>query len=93
MGFGDQFAKKLAKAVENRTDAKARELFLRIKANTPVDTGAARDAWELRFEGDGFSRRAVISNPLPYVAELEHGSSSQAPVGIIGPSIREVSDK
>lgn len=59
------------------------------KANTPKDEGRARNGW--RREGRG--RDAVIVNRVPYVDLLEKGRSKQAPNGILGPTIREISKR
>ena len=66
------------------------QMIEKVKDKTPVDTGAAREAWELSLEGAGLSRTAKVSNPLPYAVELEHGSSSQAPLGMLALSIEEM---
>lgn len=87
----DRFAQKtLARATEHTVRQSGERLLAQIRENTPVRTGAARDAWTMRIEGSGFSARVVISNPLPYVVDLEHGTSTQAPQGIVGVSIEEV---
>ena len=52
------------------------ELVVALKAQTPVDTGAARDAWIVDDKGD-------ITNKMPYIGELNSGSSIQAPAHFI----------
>lgn len=42
---------------------------------TPVDTGAARKSWGYRIDGN----HTVITNDVPYIQELNRGSSKQAP--------------
>lgn len=88
--FIARFAQKFAKATERKVDSSARALVERLKENTPVDTGNARDGWKLVLSGDGFERKAKITNDVPYIAQLEHGSSTQAPAGIVAVSIAEV---
>ena len=62
----DRFAQKtLARATEHTVRQSGERLLERIRENTPVRTGAARDAWTMRIEGSGFSARVVISNPRP----------------------------
>lgn len=86
-----RFAKKtLPEAVERKVDALGAELLQRVKEKTPIDTGTAREAWTLTKEGEGFRRKATLSNPLPYVKELEQGSSNQAPLGMVAVSIEEM---
>jgi hypothetical protein len=46
-----------------------------LAATTPVDTGRARDGWNVTNRG--------IENPVPYVSELNEGSSQQAPAYFI----------
>jgi hypothetical protein len=84
------FEKSLSRAYAAKVEALGAELLEKVKEKTPVDTGAAKEAWELKLEGDGFDRKAIISNGLPYVAELEYGSSSQAPLGMLALSIEEM---
>ena len=55
--------------------------------NTPIDKGQARKGW--RSENAGGDIRIV--NRVPYVDLLEQGRSKQAPNGILGPTVREIS--
>ena len=56
--------------------------------NSPVDTGAFQEAWELnQITNDIYE----IVNPLEYASFLEDGWSDQAPDGILEPAIRELS--
>jgi hypothetical protein len=50
---------------------KAQELISALKAETPVDTGRARDGWLYRDN--------AIINDVEYVNELNQGTSKQAP--------------
>jgi len=47
----------------------------RLKKQTPVETGAARDAWKINISPFGMS----IENEKEYISELNDGSSQQAP--------------
>ncbi len=80
----------LPRAVERKVDSLGEELLARVKANTPVDTGDAKDGWELHKEGRGYGRTVRLTNDVPYVEQLEQGSSSQAPNGIVEVSIEEL---
>ena len=85
------FAQKtLPAAVERKVDALGAELLQKVREKTPVETGTARDAWELRKEGQGYGRVVRVVNPLPYVAGLEHGTSTQAPSGMVAVSLEEM---
>jgi hypothetical protein len=53
---------------------------------TPRRSGAAARAW--RVEGRGQAAEAV--NRKPYIDRLEAGSSSQAPKGILYPTLQEI---
>ena len=44
--------------------------------STPIDTGRARASWDLEKGADGIFR---IKNSVPYIKELNEGSSKQAP--------------
>ena len=67
--------------------AVAEEAFSRIVRRTPVDTGAARDAWRITAKG---STNYEITNPKPYISRLEKGWSGQAPSGMVRITLEEV---
>jgi len=46
-----------------------------LKLETPVDTGKARDGWT--------HNKNSISNSVPYIDDLNKGSSKQAPLHFI----------
>jgi hypothetical protein len=75
----DKTLKKATVDQAKETDAKYRQRlnsFLQeLKADTPVDTGEARDAWHLEKKG----HTAVISNSTEHIVYLNQGSSTQAP--------------
>ncbi len=52
-----------------------RNLLTALQEATPVDTGNARDSWEITDKG--------IVNTAPYITSLNEGSSAQAPVHFI----------
>ena len=55
-------------------------IFNDIVDHTPVDTGYARDHWEIDFPSDD---ECEISNSCDYISYLEDGHSSQAPDGMV----------
>ena len=58
----------------------AGRLLDRLQATTPVDTGRARAGW--RATTARYSRgewRLTIENDVPYIVQLNMGSSRQAP--------------
>lgn len=57
------------------------------RSKTPIDKGQARRGWQLfsRF------REKRIVNRVPHIDALENGHSKQAPNGILGPTVREIS--
>jgi len=57
--------------------------------NTPIDQGRARRGWRL----EGMFREKRIVNRVPYIVPLENGHSKQAPRGILGPTLREISQR
>lgn len=75
----EAFKKKIPIAYKVASRRLAELLLARIKELTPVDTGETRDAWKLEEGPDGY----VIYNPLPHAYLLEHGSSEQAPNGMV----------
>lgn len=87
------FQKGLDAAAASLVDPKTvkewgRELFTKIVDATPVDTGRARDGWEI--DEAPLGGITWIENSVPYIAELENGSSKQAPAGMVIKSIEEM---
>ena len=66
------------KEAESKLEAVCKEAVRDLKANTPVDTGLARDSWSLRKTLDPFAP-FQISNSAPYIDILNAGHSKQAP--------------
>lgn len=56
-------------------------------SKTPIDQGKARRGWHLESTG----REKRIVNRVQYIDLLEKGRSKQAPRGILGPTVREIS--
>jgi hypothetical protein len=54
----------------------------RLRRDTPVDTGYARDQWKVDSKGS-------IINDTQYLPELNHGSSKQAPAFFIESAMLE----
>lgn len=63
-------------------------LDLAVK-NTPIDEGRARAGWRRVNVGGNIN----IVNRVPYIDLLEKGRSKQAPKGILGPTVREISKR
>ena len=64
----------------------AEDVFKIAKRNTPIDKGRARRGWRKSKVLKGFS----VINRVPYIGALEKGKSSQAPKGIVGPTVKQV---
>ena len=62
---------KLDTQAGNSVTSIKRDLVSALKAATPVDTGTARDNWQMTPQG--------LSNETDYIDELNAGSSQQAP--------------
>jgi hypothetical protein len=61
-----------------------------VKQKTPIDKGQARRGWRLE---NAYQQKRIV-NRVPYIVALEEGhSKKQAPKGIIGPTIREISKR
>jgi hypothetical protein len=46
---------------------------------TPIDTGRAKAGWSFSEEG----KSTLITNDVPYIDELNHGHSKQAPTHFV----------
>ncbi|MGK2911230.1 MAG: hypothetical protein ACSLE1_15725 [Sphingobium sp.] len=66
--------------VEALTQKVALDIYADLLMTTPVDTGAARQGWQL---DNGPGGAMEISNSVPYIGKLNDGHSKQAPTGFI----------
>jgi hypothetical protein len=57
------------------------------KSKTPIDKGQARRGWRLE---SSYKEKNIV-NRVSHIVPLEEGRSKQAPNGILGPTIREIS--
>ena len=71
--------------------------YRRIIMRTPVKTGKARGNWQCTIGSPAIGAWAPLSptafyltNNLPYIGRLEHGSSKQAPAGMVAVTIAEL---
>ena len=62
-----------------------REFMERVMRRTPIDKGKAREGWQSQVNKE----QLVISNDVPYIGELENGSSKQAPSGMLRITVEE----
>ncbi len=65
------FKAELAKRSQTILERESLKLLDALKEATPVDTGRAREGWKLQDN--------KIVNEVEYIAELNAGSSKQAP--------------
>ncbi len=61
-----------------------------LRATTPRATGKAQEAWRTEKTSP---TRAEIVNDTVYIHALEHGSSAQAPYGIVEPALSRAEKK
>ena len=70
-----------AKMVQDDMEERLENTFIDLTASpplgTPVDTGAARQGWQLDLPS------LEITNSVPYIGRLNQGSSTQAPAGFV----------
>lgn len=59
-------------------------VYTEAQSATPVDTGYTRRQWRKSTSKDNFT----VQNTVPWINQLERGSSRQAPRGIIGPTLK-----
>ena len=65
----------------------AQDILEIARSKTPIDKGQARRGWRVE---PSFRQRSIV-NRVPHIEALEQGHSKQAPNGILGPTIREIS--
>lgn len=73
----------LNKMVKKIVDEITNDAFDELKTRTPRDSGRAAEGWNVN-RGRGVN---TITNSVPYISELDKGSSSQAPMGMTKPTI------
>lgn len=86
--------KELKQAIQKefniKSEAKAKDVskivIAKLRDNTPVDTGEARDGWVLKGSG----AKLVIENDVEHIIQLNEGSSQQAPTHFIEHTILSV---
>lgn len=60
-----------------------------LQLATPVDTGEARNSWQMEATED----QTVVQSSSPYMGALNNGHSQQAPAGFIENVIDEVAKR
>lgn len=63
-------------------EKKCKQMLNELVEATPVDTGKARDSWSITHTSNPDSP-AIISNEVPYISNLNEGSSKQAPAHFV----------
>lgn len=57
-----------------------------LKLRTPVDTGTARNGWDVDLAGE----YPIVMNNVEYIGYLNEGHSDQAPAGFVEAEIDKV---
>lgn len=81
--------KKLDTNVNKTVGSISAALLNAVRQISPVRSGLFQRSWRIT----GSKKRYKISNRQPYGHALEHGKSSQAPGGVVGPSIRKIKQR
>jgi hypothetical protein len=69
----------LMQVAKDRADKLAFDIVGDLLAETPVDTGQAKNGWTMDDSGDVIT----IENRIPYIERLNQGHSKQAPAGFV----------
>jgi len=83
----NQVVKSLERELDSVMTRVANDTLGVARSKTPIDQGRARRWWRMEKS----YRLINIVNRVPYIDELERGRSKQAPSGILGPTVREIS--
>ena len=67
----------------------AQDTLVVARSKTPIDKGQARRGWRLESQ---FKDKRIV-NRVPHIDALENGHSKQAPNGILGPTVKEISKR
>ena len=82
-----QYSRQTAKQISDLIERVSLDVINVARAKTPIRLGRARNGWKRIKQGRNYS----VQNRVVYIDKLEQGSSKQAPRGIIGPTIKEIS--
>ena len=81
--------KKVDDNVNKTVGSISAALLNAVRQISPVRSGLFQRSWRIT----GSKKRYKISNRQPYGHALEHGKSSKAPGGVVGPSITKVKQR
>ncbi|MFZ4165309.1 hypothetical protein [Brevundimonas sp. NPDC058933] len=76
-------------AVQEVVKKLALDLQAGLMLATPVDTGQARNGWQIAEAGD----LTAVENMVPYIGVLNDGHSQQAPAGFVENVIDDVTKR
>lgn len=79
----------LQKWAIQETQRMQKDLFTSIRNETPVDTGRARDGWQLDLVNK-VGDQGHIENDVEYIGWLEFGSDTVAPQAMVRRNIKRV---
>jgi len=81
-----QAFKGIEKSIERLIERVADDVLVVARANTPIRTGRARRGWRKTRQGKDMN----VTNRVPYINQLDEGSSKQAPRGISKPTLETI---
>ena len=100
MKTADNIIKDLYKEINKDWHAWTDDLSKNLRAATPIDTGAAKQAWKKlgKFDIGKTARKALIlTNRVGYASILDGSqgrpTSRQAPRGIVEPALKKTEQK
>jgi len=79
----------LEREKDKLVDRVAKDTLDVAKSKTPIDKGQARRGWRLE---SSYKIKKIV-NRVSHIVPLENGRSKQAPNGILGPTVREISKR
>ena len=85
---GKVFA-NIEQSIKKASTQLAQNLFEEAKRKTPIRQGRARKGWRVERKGKSIS----VINRVPYIGTLERGRSTQAPRGILRPTVHSVKNR
>ncbi len=81
--------KKLDTNVDKTVGSISAALLKAVRQISPVRSGLFKRSWRMTGSGNKYK----IFNSQPYGHALEHGRSSKAPGGVVGPSITRIKQR
>lgn len=88
----NQIANELEEWVLDFTNDIAKQVYKGARKRTPVRSGRAQRGWQIDYTNK-LGVPAIVSNDVPYITYLEHGTVHMAPVHMVRATLIEIGNR